>query len=51
MPKQAERERAAGDPGEAPRRSHCERASSVAHWLSQVSLKLTVVGMAKVFTP
>jgi hypothetical protein len=30
---------------------HCARASSAAHWLSQVSVKLTVVGMAKVLTP
>src|SRR5690606_3103307 len=48
---QAEDQRPAGDPGEAPRGSHCERASSVAHWLSQVSLKLTVVGIAKVLAP
>jgi hypothetical protein len=30
---------------------HCARASSAAHWLSQVSVKVTVVGMAKVLTP
>ena len=36
--------------GEA-KRLHRARASSALHWLSQVSVKLTRVGMAKVLTP
>jgi len=32
-------------------RLHRSRASSALHWLSQASVKLTVVGMAKMLTP
>ena len=47
----AECQQAHVEPGEAARGVHCARASNAAHWLSQVSLKLTVVGIAKVLAP